>query len=173
MLIEKGNRSHIDEIEALYNDLNDYFASSVNYPGWIKHIYPIRETASNGINEGSLYIAGINGSIAGSIILNNTPENAYAKAKWLIDSEYKDILVLRTLVVYPLFMKKKVAVSLMEFARQFALEQNLKSIRLDVSVDNIPAIALYEKMGYQYIDTVDLELPYKHLKWFRLYELVL
>lgn len=153
--------------------MNDYLASTVNYSGWIKHIYPIRETAIKGIKEQNLFILLINDSIAGSFILNHSPEEAYSQAKWLIEADYKEILVIHTLVVHPSYLKKNVATSLMAFAKKYATEQGLKSIRLDVSVNNIPAMALYEKIGYQYIDTVDLQLPYEHLKWFRLYELVL
>lgn len=45
-LIEKGKVSDIDELERLYNDLNDYLSANTNYSGWIKGIYPIRETES-------------------------------------------------------------------------------------------------------------------------------
>ncbi|MDU1892203.1 MAG: GNAT family N-acetyltransferase [Dysgonomonas sp.] len=175
MIIERGNTLHIDELEMLYNELNDYFASvsPFNYPGWIKHIYPIRETAAKGIEEQSLFVAKIDDTIAGSVILNHTPEDAYSRVKWLIDADYKDILVVRTLVVHPAFLKRNVAASLMAFAKQYAIDQKVRSIRLDVSVDNTPAIALYEKMGYRYVDTIDLGLPYEHLKWFKLYELIL
>lgn len=74
-----GRVHDIDEIEQLYNDLNDYLAKGVNYPGWIKDVY-----------EG-----------------------------------------------------------------------------------NIPAINLYEKCGFKYIDTVDLGLGNYGLNWFRLYEKLL
>jgi ribosomal protein S18 acetylase RimI-like enzyme len=46
----------------------------------------------------------------------------------------------------------------MKFAIQFSKDNNIKSIRLDVNEKNIPAIKLYEKSGFQYVDTVDLGL---------------
>ena len=42
MIIEQGTTHHLDELEVLYDGLNDYLSSTVNYPGWIKHIYPVR-----------------------------------------------------------------------------------------------------------------------------------
>lgn len=172
-VIEKGILLDVNELEALYNELNDYLSSSINYPGWIKHIYPIKEDAIKGVNEGSLFVLREEGTIVGSIILNHIPEDAYSQGKWFVDTDYKNILVVRTLVVHPLFMKKNIGMLLMQFAKQHAISKQLKSIRLDVSEKNIPAIRLYEKSGYNYIGTVDLGLPYEHLKWFRLYELVL
>lgn len=36
----KGTVSDIDELEQLYNRLIDHLTNTVNYPGWIKGIYP-------------------------------------------------------------------------------------------------------------------------------------
>jgi RimJ/RimL family protein N-acetyltransferase len=61
----------------------------------------------------------------------------------------------------------------MDYAKRFGRENNMKSIRLDVSIHNIPAIKLYEKCGYQFIDTVDLGLNIPNLIWFRLFEIII
>ena len=51
MNIRKGLISDIDNLENLYNNLNDYLEANINYPGWIKHVYPIKESAIKGIEE--------------------------------------------------------------------------------------------------------------------------
>jgi len=171
--IRKGIISDIDELENLYNDLNDYLEANINYPGWIKHVYPIRGTAEEGIKEDNLFVLEIDNKIAGSVILNNKPEDAYHQARWGIDTNYDNIIVIHTLVTQPHYMNRGVASKLMDFTKQYAISLNMKAIRLDVSIKNTSAIALYEKHGYKYIATVDLGLEYEHLKWFRLYELIL
>lgn len=173
MAIRKGIISDIDNLENLYNNLNDYLEANINYPGWIKHVYPVKETAVTGIEENNLFVLEDKGTIIGSVILNHKPENAYNQVKWKIDADYKNIIVVHTLVTNPDFMNKGVASELMNFAKEYAINLNMKSIRLDVSINNTAAIALYEKHGYEYIGTVDLGLEYEHLKWFRLYELTL
>ncbi|MGL4849615.1 MAG: hypothetical protein ACRC28_11960 [Clostridium sp.] len=52
-----GTEEDIDEIELLYNELNDSLEEGINYPGWKKGVYPTREDAIKGIDEGNLYIA--------------------------------------------------------------------------------------------------------------------
>lgn len=173
MIIEEGTRYDIDELEALYDNLNDYLEANVNYPGWIKGIYPVRETAIAGVEANNLFVIKIDGVIAGSVILNHESEIAYNEVVWGIGDDYKNIIVIHTLVVNPRFMQKRVAWELMQFAEQYSIAQKIKSIRLDVSIHNIPAIALYERLGYKYIATVDLGLNYDHLKWFKLYEKLL
>lgn len=49
-----------------------------------------------------------------------------------------------------------------------------KGMTLDAYESNMPAIRLYEKNGFNYVDTVDLGIVETYgLKWFRLYEKVI
>ena len=40
-IIESGTSADINELEKLYDELNDFLAATINYFGWIKGIYPI------------------------------------------------------------------------------------------------------------------------------------
>lgn len=171
--LELGKATDVDELEQLYNDLNDYLEETMNYPGWKKGIYPVRENAVNGVNNGNLYVAKYNEKIIGSIILSHEPEPAYYKAKWAFESDYLDVFVVHTFVVHPEFMKCGVGNALIDFSIEHSIRSNVKSIRLDVYEGNIPAIKLYEKCGFKYVDTVDLGLSNYGLDWFKLYEKLL
>lgn len=173
MEITKGTKRDIKELESLYNDLNDYLAVEINYPGWIKGVYPVEETAASGIEEGNLYVIREKNSIIGSVILRHNPEAAYSKADWGIDLDYQDIFVICTLAVHPDYLKKGVGKKLMEFIIQYSEELCMKAIRLDVFEKNIPAISLYQKYGFQYIDTVDLGYGKYGLDKFELYQKLL
>lgn len=173
IIIELGNEKDIDELEKLYNDLNDYLAAGVNYPGWLKGVYPIREDAVKGIDGGFLYVARYNNEIIGSIILNHEPESAYSQVSWEIEADYSDVIVIHTFVVHPKYMKCGIGQKLMEFATSHSKEIKAKAIRLDVYEKNVPAIKLYEKQGYSYVGTVDLGYGEYGLDWFVLYEKVL
>jgi len=172
-IIEMGTTINIDELENLYNSINAYFELGTNYPGWAKGLYPIRETAVNGIQNDCLFVLKINNEIAGSIILNHEPETAYAQVTWGIEADYKDVIVIHTLVVHPKYLKNGVGEKLMKFAKEYSIVQRIKTIRLDVSIHNTPAISLYEKCGYNYVETVDLGLNVPGLVWFKLYEFAL
>lgn len=171
--VSLGTSEDLDELTNLYDDLNDYFQSTTNYPGWIKGIYPIRETAEAGINDETLFLMRENSQIVGSIILNNISEDAYNQVKWQLNLDYDKILVIRTFVIHPKFFKNGFGKKLLEFVEELALCKKIQSIRLDVSENNLPAISLYEKLSYKFTGTVDLGLPYEHLKWFKLYEKII
>lgn len=169
-VIESGTTADIDELEKLYDDLNDYLSATTNYPGWIKGIYPIREDAVAGIQNNTLFVVRHDGKIAGSIILDHHPDEAYNNVRWKIEADYSRIFVIRTFVVHPSFLKMGIGRALMDYSFELAQQSGIKSIRLDVYEDNLPAISLYEKCGFEYIDTVDLGFGNYGLDWFKLYE---
>jgi ribosomal protein S18 acetylase RimI-like enzyme len=173
MIFDLGKEKDIDELEQLYNDLNDHLAKGVNYPGWKKHIYPVRQNAIDGVKQGTLFVLKHNGKILGSVILNHEPVPAYYKVKWQYEFDYSDVFVIHTFAVHPKFLKCGVGKALMDFSIEQGIKGQAKSIRLDVYESNIPAIKLYEKCGFKYIDTVDLGLGNYGLNWFKLYEKLL
>lgn len=171
--IEHGTYADLDAIEQLYNDLHDALEIGVNHPGWRKDIYPTREDAAAGVEEQNLFVARNGNNIVGSIILNHKPENGYSSAKWQYDGDYSLVLVVHTLAVHPVFSKCGIGMQLMNFAESFGRQNNMKAIRLDVFEKNTPAIQLYERCGYQYIQAVDLGWGCYGLDWFKLYEKLL
>ena len=92
-IIEPGSLADIDELERLYDELNDHLSATINYPGWIKGIYPVRENAAAGVDDNSLFVARCDGRIAGSVILDHQPEKAYENIVWKIDADYSYIFV--------------------------------------------------------------------------------
>ncbi len=171
--IRLGTEEDIDELEQLYNGLNDHLSATTNYPGWRKGVYPIRETAVEGINERCLYVAVCNDRIVGAIILRHEPEPAYLPATWRKELDYEEVFVIYTLVVHPDYLGQGIGQALLDFASELGRQSNIKSLRLDVYENNLPAISLYEKCGFEYIDKVDLGLGKYNLDWFRLYEKLL
>jgi ribosomal protein S18 acetylase RimI-like enzyme len=171
--IELANINDVDEMDQFYKKLNDYLAKTINYPGWKKDIYPARQDAMDGIHSNNLFIAKSSGRIVGSIILNHEPETEYSKVKWEFESDYSDVFVIHTLAIHPDYLKSGIGKNLMNFASQYGKEHHMKSIRLDVYEKNLPAIKLYEKCGFKYIDTADLGYGQYGLDWFKLYEKLL
>lgn len=168
--VRKASEKNLDEIKQLYDKINEYLETHVNYPGWIKGVYPNEETAVEGWKENTLFVAVMEDKIVGSVILNHLQEDAYKEILWKNPYAEEQVLVVHTLVVHPSYLHKGVGRKLMDFAKEYGRANNLKAIRLDVSENNPPAIFLYESCGFQRTGTVDLRLPYKHLKWFHLYE---
>ncbi len=171
--IQKAVPADVEELERLYDGLNDYLQSHTNYPGWIKGVYPVREDAEKGIREGCLFVARAGCRIAGTVILNHTPEEAYQKADWKNGLEDKDICFVHTLAVHPDHLHQGTGRQLMEFSLSYAGGQNCKAVRLATYEKNMPAVRLYESLGFQYMGKADLGYGKYGLDWYRLYQKIL
>lgn len=168
--IRLGREEDLDSLEQLYDNLNDYLAATINYPGWRKGVYPTRQDAEAGIKENALFVALENEEVVGSMILRHEPEPAYYSAPWSVNLADHEVYVIYTFTVSPYKLHHGIGQKLLEFATQYAKENQVKSLRLDVYEKNTPAIRLYEKCGFHYVDTVSLGLEEIGLSWFQLYE---
>jgi len=171
--IAKARDCDLDEIVLLYDELNDYLAANANGPGWRKGVYPTRVEVEHFHGTDALYVAKLDGEIAGSFALTYEHEKDPDNGRWQIEAGDDEVFVVHIFAVHPKFLRRGVGSAMLKFADELAVERGLKAIRLDVYDQNLPAIRTYERNGYRYIDTVDLGLGHYGLDWFRLYEKVL
>jgi ribosomal protein S18 acetylase RimI-like enzyme len=109
--------------------------------------YPTLKIISNDIQKGNLYRLTKNGKIAGVININELQDPEYKQVKWE-NSDVK-IMVIHRLAVHPEFQKQGLAKRLMDFAENYAIENNYTSIRLDAFSNNPRALRFYENRDYQ------------------------
>lgn len=172
-MIELATIGDLQEVCALYDELNEYLQSHTNYPCWKKGLYPNHQTAYDGISSGTLYVQRIAGRIAGSVILNHNQPPAYTSVDWGVDADLEQVITINTLAVHPDFMGKGVASRLMEFAEEFSQSNRPLCIRLDAATGNAPAIRLYKSLGYRYCGDVDLGINLPGLELFYCFEKIL
>ena len=94
-----------------------------------------------------------------------------ADAPWQIDSD--EVIVLHVLAVHPDHRGKGLARRLVENVIEQERKAGKKALRLDVIENNITAEKLYQKLGFQYVQTKTLYYDVVGEMTFKLYELVL
>ncbi|MDO4557240.1 MAG: GNAT family N-acetyltransferase [Lachnospiraceae bacterium] len=171
--ILKATPLDINEIGIMFDDICDYLSSNNNYPKWQKGVYPTIEDARVGISENALYVAKLDDRIVGTMILRHKPEEGYNQAKWPTKSNYERIYVIYTLAVHQDYWGQEIGETLLKYAIHLAKEDGCIAVRLDVVKGNYPAINLYKKCGFKYIDTVSLGYEKYGIPWYELYEITL
>ena len=167
ILIRKATESDLDPIARLYDELNDYLAAHTNYPGWRKGSYPLRCDAEEGLRGDILYVAEIDGQLAGTVMFPRTQDPSYKTADWQLPF---DVPVL-TLHILADYQGRGVGRALMNCAETLARETGALAVRLDTHEANAPACRLYESCGYSMRGLVDLGLEEKYgLKWYKTFE---
>ena len=171
--VRAATANDIDAIGRLYDDLNDYLASHENYPRWKKGVYPIREDAEEAFQKGNLYVAVIGENVVGTVVYSDQQEEAYRTADWQLAFDIP-VVVIGKLAVLPEYFGCGVGKALLEHAAVVGKQRSAKAIRLDAYEENLPAIRLYEKCGFQYMGLVDLGLEEIYgLKWYKVFEKIL
>ena len=117
---------------------------------WDDH-YPDETVIRDDIRSGSLHAATIGAALAGVIALNEQQEPEYANLRWTITGR---ILVAHRLAIDPQYQRRGVATALMRHAEQLAVHQ-YDAIRLDAFAANPGALALYDRLGYTRVGTVE------------------
>ena len=160
----------IDAIERLYGAVLEFLTATVNTTGWNAE-YPTRTDAEAAFSEDTLYVALLGGKLAGTVIINQRPAPEYFGEPWRVDCEWSETLIVHTLATHPDYQRTGVAAALLRHAEKLARQRGYRAIRLDGYRENTTAFALYEKLGYEFVGMVDLNLQHYNLDWFRMYEL--
>ena len=155
MIFRKAEKEDFDKIRSLYWNLIDQEKDDPSFPQWKKGIHPSDEMIQASIDKGELYVLADGDEIAACVIANDEKVDGYADAPWQINSD--EIIVLHVLAVNPGQRGKGFARRLVE----------------NVIENNTTAEKLYQKLGFQYVQTKTLYYDVVGKMTFKLYELVL
>ena len=142
-----------------------------SFPHWKKGIHPSDEMILDSIDRGELYVLAGGAEITACVIANDEKVDGYSDAPWQIDSD--EVIVLHVLAVHPDHRGKGLARKLVENVIEQERKVGKKALRLDVIENNTTAEKLYQKLGFQYVQTKTLYYDVVGKMTFKLYELVL
>ena len=106
------------------------------------------------------------------MVLNHNCNESYSKIVWEVEAAADEVTIIHLLCVLPEYGRRGCGKKLMTYAMAHAAENAQKAIRLDVMEQNLPAIRLYDAMGFRRLETVCMF--YESTGWteFIMYELV-
>ena len=171
MIFRKAEKEDFDKIKSLYWTLIDQEQDDPSFPHWKKGIHPSDEMIQDSIDKGDLYVLADGDEIAACVIANDEKVDGYSDAPWQIDSD--EVIVLHVLAVRPNHRGKGLARRLVENVIEQERKAGKKALRLDVIENNTIAEKLYQKLGFQFIQTKTLYYDVVGKTTFKLYERVL
>lgn len=148
-MIQKAESTDITAVATSYLELFAYEAAHENHTNWLPGLYPSQSIAQAAFNNKTLYVLKENDIFCGSMILNHSQPAEYQAINWHFTADAEKILVLHTLCIPPSQKGKGYTKQLIEFALQNAVQTGCKALRLDTWKENLPATALYKKLGFR------------------------
>jgi ribosomal protein S18 acetylase RimI-like enzyme len=111
---------------------------------WDEH-YPTAAVFEHDVEQRQLWVAEVDGALAGMVAVTTGPEPEYGHAGWAV--EEAGVMVHR-LAVSPEFRGAGIAAALMRKAEEVARERGIPAVRTDTSAENEVAQRLFLKLGY-------------------------
>ncbi|MBF8149162.1 GNAT family N-acetyltransferase [Winogradskyella sp. F6397] len=131
--------------------------------------YPNLPAFQKDIERNELYVLEKDAIICGCVVVSTLMDSEYKPVQWLTKNENN--MYIHRLAIHPNMQGKGYAQQLMDFAEQFAIENNYTSIRLDTFSKNKRNQKFYELRGYKRLG--DIYFPNQSEFPFYCYELVL
>ena len=115
--------------------------------------YPNPEVVQKDIEKGMGYVLTEGKIIIGycAVLVNDEPEYAKIEGKWLTDG---DFVVFHRIAISEKYLGKGLAKIIVSYIEDFALNNNIFSIRADTNYDNIAMLKIFEKSGYTFCGEV-------------------
>ncbi len=156
-----------------YDELVSAQAQAQYKVKWRMGVYPTAEYLRGSIENGQLYIALEEGNIAAAMILNHSCSEEFRNGPWLTPAEGEKALIIHTLGVHPQYERRGYAKALVAHALDVGRSKGCAAIRLDVIAGHVPALRLYEGLGFRHVGTFHVVFDETDSSDFELYELPL
>ena len=172
MKLTRATEQDFERITSFYRHVIDEMTDMDVYGKWIYGLHPTDDMIRGYIESGFLYYGEADGTMLS--VLAVTPQGeSYHDISWQKDFDDNDVAVIHLFCVDPGFQGQGVARQTMEMVIEQSRKEGKNAVRLDAIPCNIPALHLYESLGFQKRDQRLWHAD--NLGWhdFYLYELIL
>ena len=153
-MIRKETREDIPAVEALYDEIHTREEAGEVTTGWIRGVYPVRETAEAAVRRDDLFVQEEGGRIIGTAILNQIQVDVYADGEWRYPAEDEEVMVIHTLIISGKAKGRGCGSEFLEYYEEYAREHGCPYLRLDTNARNRAAREFYRSHGYHEIGIV-------------------
>lgn len=176
-VVRVAGEADTETVKTLYDQVIDTDRGTEHDVLWRRDLHPSDASLEEAIAEGNLILAvdPESGELLGAGIVNSDFACGYEDVSWAVDVPWERVRCLHLFCTHPSARGKGVAKLLLAGVADWARQQGVAAIRLDVFADNVSARGLYEACGYVYagpgrMSYEDQEVA--HLE-FAMYELAL
>lgn len=151
MIIRKAILEDIDPIMELVEAVVPLMNAAGNWQ-W-DHTYPNPAVFEKDISLEQLWVADVEGAIAGIAAITTDQDAEYAQVGWDLG---ETAIVTHRLAVSPDHQGKGIAVALLQQAEKVAVDRKIPVLRIDTNSKNEATQKLFPKLGYTYAGEINL-----------------
>jgi ribosomal protein S18 acetylase RimI-like enzyme len=116
--------------------------------------YPNPEVFTQDVQLSQLWVADVDGTLAGMAAITTDQAPEYAQVGWDI---HELAIVVHRIAVDPDFAGRGIAIALMQQAETIARERGIAKLRVDTNTQNQVTQRLFPKLGYTFAGEITLD----------------
>ena len=147
-MIRKATAADIPAVAAIYDAILTREEAGPVYTNWQRGKYPTEDTARQILAAGTLYVGEDDKGLWGVVNLNGIQLPEYDAIPWNIPAPAEQVAVIHTLCIHPERAGQGLAREMVAFCEEEARRLGKTVMRLDTWEGNLPANAMYPKLGY-------------------------
>ena len=121
-------------------------------------VYPTRAHAEAALQAQGLYVYTSENQVLASLILHAAQPAEYQNINWSSAAPPEQTWVLHLLMVHPSLAGQGIGARLVRYGLDLAAAHGCTAVRLDTGAQNLPAVALYQKLGFQLVAQSDMQV---------------
>lgn len=147
--IRQATAADLDAIEETYRAHFAHEWAHGAYTVFREGVYPTRQDAEAALRAGALWLCEAGGEVLGSAILDRVQPEEYRTVDWSNGAAEDRVAVLHLLLVRPSAAGTGVGSMLVRCGEALGRQWGCTVLRLDTGRQNLPAVALYRRLGFQ------------------------
>ena len=149
IIIRKAAENDVEAVSRIYESILTEEEQGRACIGWVRGVYPTRQTAAAALARGDLFVEEAEGRVVGAAIINRVQVDVYEDAAWRHPARDEEVMVLHTLVIDPDTAGKGFGKQFVAFYEDYARQNGCRCLRMDTNSRNARARAMYRKLGYR------------------------
>lgn len=150
--LRKATMDDLSSVVRICNVVVPLLNAENNYQ-W-NNTYPLSADFEKDIANEVLWVAVVNGEVAGFAALTSDQSEEYAEVGWDLN---EPAIVPHRVAVDPAFRGKSIALQFMLTAEDLAREAGYKYVRIDTNVKNVPMQNLFSKLNYEFAGEISFK----------------
>jgi GNAT superfamily N-acetyltransferase len=144
--LRKATVDDLSAVVAICNEAKRLLNEEGNFQWDVK--YPLPSDFEKDIQNNELWVADINGAVAGFAALTTDQPIEYTTVGWDVT---EPAIVPHRVATDPAHRGKSIAAKFMQMAEYLAREAGYKSVRVDTNKINMPMQKMFAKLEYRYV----------------------
>ena len=149
------------DLDAIVSGYQAHFAHEREHSAYTvfqEGVYPTRAHAEAALQTQGLYVYTSENQVLASLILHAAQPTEYQHINWPSTALPEQTWVLHLLMVHPSLAGRGIGARLVRYGLDLAAAHGCTAVRLDTGAQNLPAVALYQKLGFQLVAQSDMQV---------------